>query len=159
MTWTTLWMVMINTSFWLVCCFGMAWFVRILPKSIYKTNNFFFKERSFEKRLYKILHTARWKDNLPEWGKILNFEKKNLKKDLSLDYIDRFILETCYAEIGHLGMAVFGFACILVNPSSYALMALIFAVINVFIQIPFILIQRYNRPRLIRLRLKYTLKQ
>lgn len=155
MTWMTVWMFLINTSFWFVCCFGMAWIVRAVPKSLYNQSRWFFKEKFFERCLYKKINIASWKDKLPEWGKFLNFEKKNLKKELSIEYIDKFILETYYAEIGHLGIAVFGFACILVNPSSYALMALIFAIVNFLIQIPFILIQRYNRPRLIRLRLKY----
>jgi len=153
---TTIWMTLINTSFWLICCFGMAWIVRVFPKSLYEPNNCFFKEKAFEKQLYKAIRIAKWKDRLPEWGKILGFEKKNLNKDLQAQYLDRFILETCYAEVGHLGMALLGFACIAVNPNSYFLMALICALVNVVIQIPFILIQRYNRPRLLRIRVKYS---
>ncbi len=53
-----------------------------------------------------------------------SFEKKHFNKELSLKYVDKFILETYYAEMGHLGMAIFGFACILVNPSNYALILL-----------------------------------
>jgi glycosyl-4,4'-diaponeurosporenoate acyltransferase len=89
------------------------------------------------------------RSKLPEWGKLFNFEKKNLRRDIDLDYINRFILETCYSEIGHLGMALIGFTCILINPGSYFNMALILSCINLVIQIPFILIQRYNRPRII----------
>lgn len=100
----------------------------------------------------------KWKDKLPEWGKVWNFEKKNLNKELSLKYVDKFILETYYAEIGHLGMAIFGFACILVNPTDYALMAFICSIINLIIQIPFCIIQRYNRPRLVRLKLRLEYK-
>ena len=87
-----------------------------------------------------------------------NFEKKHLNKVLSLKYVDKFIFETYYAEMGHIGMAIFGFAYILVNPSDYALMAFISSIINLIIQIPFCLIQRYNRPRLIRLKLKLKLR-
>jgi glycosyl-4,4'-diaponeurosporenoate acyltransferase len=148
----TLWMIIINTLFWLVVCFGTAYSVRVFPNSWYGSTCWFFKEKLFERKVYRTIRIAKWKDKLPEWGRLLNFEKKNLKKDINLEYIDRFILETCYAEIGHLGMAVLGFACIFVNPRSHALMALILAIINLVIQIPFILIQRYNRPRLLRIR-------
>jgi glycosyl-4,4'-diaponeurosporenoate acyltransferase len=133
----------------------MAYLVRIFPDSWYDSNRWLLKEKRFERRVYQVIHIARWKDKLPEWGRLLHFEKKSLRRDINLEYIDRFILETCYAEIGHAGMAILGFACILVNPRSYALMALILALLNVAIQIPFILIQRYNRHRLVKLRALY----
>lgn len=153
MPWFTLWMIIVNTTFWLVCCFGSAWVVhKLLPSSVYGKMGWFFKERSFEKRFYHLIYLTKWKDKLPEWGKVWNFEKNHLKQELSLEYVERFILETYRAEIGHIGMAVFGFACILVNPRDYAQMAIICSVINVFVQIPFCLIQRFNRPRLVRLR-------
>lgn len=154
MNWFTLWMIVINTSFWLVCCFGVAYLVRLIPESLYIKNQWFFKEHPFEKKLYKILRLNKWKDRLPEWGKVWHFEKKNLDKELSLKYVDQFILETKYSEIGHLGMAVAGFACVLVNPGDYVVMAFSCSIINLFIQMPFCLIQRYNRPRLLRLKLR-----
>jgi len=49
----------------------------------------FFKEYKIEKKLYKTAYLRKWKDKLPEWGKVWNFEKKNLKKELDLNYIDR----------------------------------------------------------------------
>lgn len=152
MTWFTWYMILINTLFWFICCFGTAFLVRKIPTSFYEKNQWFFKERKIEKKLYKKIYLKKWKDKLPEWGKIWNFEKKNLKKELDLNYIDTFILETKYAEIGHLVMAILGFACIIVNPSDYMMMALICSFVNVFVQLPFCFIQRYNRPRLVKLK-------
>jgi glycosyl-4,4'-diaponeurosporenoate acyltransferase len=153
-------MITINTIFWLSCCFGVGWFVhRLLPKSAFDKINYLFNEWSFEKRLYKIIYVARWKDKLPEWGSVWDFEKKHIPKELNLEYVERFILETHRAEIGHLGMAVLGFACVLVNPDENALMAIICSIINFVIQIPFCLIQRYNRPRLARLKLRLANKE
>ncbi|HWK23816.1 MAG TPA: hypothetical protein VNS08_12365 [Ureibacillus sp.] len=159
MTWFTLWMVVINTSFWLILCFGFAFLVRYFPKSFYEKNQWFFKEYRFEKKIYKRIQVDKWKDKLPEWGSVFKFEKKNLNQNLSISYINTFILETKYAEIGHLGMAILGFACILVNPSDYAMMAIICSTINFIIQIPFCLIQRYNRPRLNRIKLRLENKE
>ena len=159
MTWMTVWLTLVNTAFWLACCFGFAWGVRLIPKSIYEKSTWFFNERAYEKRFYKLIKIERWKDKLPEMGKLLNFEKKHLKKELDLDYVNKFIQETYYAEFGHLCMAIFGFACILVNPSDYALMALICSIVNFIVQIPFCLIQRYNRPRLLRLKRRLEYKE
>jgi len=156
MSWFTFWMIVINTSFWLICCFGTAWLIhRVFPSSIYEKINWLFKERSFEKRFYQMIFLPKWKDKLPEWGKVWNFEKSHLKQELNLDYVNRFILETYRAEIGHIGMAVLGFACVLANPRDYAQMAIICSILNVVVQIPFCLIQRYNRPRLVRLKVRF----
>ncbi|MDO3411321.1 hypothetical protein QWJ34_16265 [Saccharibacillus sp. CPCC 101409] len=146
------WMIVINTLYWLVCCLGTAHAVRFLPGSWYEKNDWFFAERSFERKLYKKVRIDRWKDRLPEGGGLWKFQKKTLHEKITLEYADKFILETKYGEVGHLAMAILGFACIGVNPGDYALMAFMCAGINLIVQIPFCLIQRYNRPRLIRLR-------
>ncbi len=149
-------MIVINTTFWLIVCFGMAYGVRLIPCSFYEKNTWLFHERSYEKRFYKKIQLSRWKDKLPEWGDVFNFEKKNLHKELNKNYLNKFILETYYAEVGHIGMGIVGFTCIVVNPESFARFALICSSVNLVVQIPFCLIQRYNRPRLTRLRDKYT---
>ena len=158
MSWFTLWMIVINTSFWLVICFGLAFLVRVVPEEYYYKLQWLFKKRGFEDKLYQFIHMSKWKDKLPEMGKVFNFEKKNLSKELDLAYINQFIRETYYAEMGHLAMAVLGFACILVNPSEYAGMALICSVVNLLVQLPFCLIQRYNRPRLLSLKARLERK-
>ncbi|NGZ77912.1 glycosyl-4,4'-diaponeurosporenoate acyltransferase CrtO family protein [Saccharibacillus alkalitolerans] len=152
------WMIVINTIFWLVCCLGTAHLVRFLPKSWYEKNDWFFAERPFERELYKRIRLERWKDKLPEGGGLWKFQKKNLNRELTLEYADKFISETKYGEVGHLGMAILGFACIWINPGEYALVFLICAIVNVMVQIPFCLIQRYNRPRLLRLRSRLARK-
>ncbi|MFG6149341.1 glycosyl-4,4'-diaponeurosporenoate acyltransferase CrtO family protein [Halobacillus sp. B23F22_1] len=47
----------------------------------------------------------------------------------------------------------FGIAWDYVNPSGQVKMALISSIVNFIIQIPFCLIQRYNRPRLFTIKL------
>ncbi|QHA91008.1 hypothetical protein [Bacillus sp. N1-1] len=152
----TVWMIVINTTFWLVVCFGLAYGVRLIPRSFYEKNTWVFHERSYEKRFYKKIQLSLWKDKLPEWGNVFNFEKKNLHTELNKEYLNKFILETYYAEVGHIGMGIVGFACIVVNPEGFTRFALICSSVNLVVQIPFCLIQRYNRPRLIRLRDKFT---
>lgn len=125
MTAFTLWMIVSNTAFWLIVCFGSAYAVRYLPDSWYKAS--YFEEKPLERRLYRTLRINSWKDRLPEWGSVFHFEKKNLREDLDLVYLRRFIMETYYSESGHSMMAVLGFGCLLLNPASYSGMALMLA--------------------------------
>ena len=58
------------------------------------------------------------------------------------------IQETCAAELTHLLAAVAGLWCLHLWPGAGGItVAAVFALINM----PFILIQRYNRPRFLRL--------
>lgn len=136
-------MIIINTSFWLILNYGVAFVSPLLPKRIFR-DNFFFKEKSFERKLYKSIRINRWKDKVPA----VNSTLKSFKNERTTDYLDQVIMQTYYAEFGHVTIAVLGFLCIVINPNDYFLMALICAIVNFFIHIPFCLIQRYNRPRL-----------
>ena len=59
------------------------------------------------------------------------------------------IQETCIAEFVHIVLFVLGFGCVLIWEGPGGWMAA--AVYNLLGNVPFILIQRYNRPRLQRL--------
>lgn len=142
-------MITINTLFWFILNYGVAYGTRLLPKKFFQ-NNFFFKERSYEGNLYKSIRIKKWKDKLPA----VNATLKNMKSNLTPEYLDKIIMHTYYAEFGHLLIAVLGFLCILLNPNDYFLMAFSFSVLNFFIHIPFYLIQRYNRPRLLKLKFR-----
>lgn len=143
----TLYMILINTTFWLILNYGIAYGSHLLPKVIFQ-NNFFFREKSFERNLYKTIKISKWKDKLPA----VNSTLKKLKIQLNSQYFNKVIMQTYYAEFGHLAIAILGFLCILVNPNEYFLMALICSIVNFFIHIPFCLIQRYNRPRLLKMK-------
>ena len=148
MTFTFL-MIAGNTAFWIACCFLPAYAVRKLPTAIYRLP-LFMKSTAFEQRIWKVLRVPRWKDHLPEWGHVFHFQKRSLQT-ISPAYIERFIQETKYAELGHVAMAILGFLCIPLNPPSQFTMALCCALVNMCIQLPFCIIQRYNRPRLLRI--------
>ncbi|MDW0109755.1 glycosyl-4,4'-diaponeurosporenoate acyltransferase CrtO family protein [Sporosarcina aquimarina] len=140
-------MIIINTSFWLILNYGVAYGSRLLPKVIFQ-NNFFFKEKSFERQLYKSIRINTWKDKLPA----MNSTLKNLKSELTPGYLDKVFMQTYYAEFGHLTIAILGFLSIVVNPHEYFMLAFICSIVNFFIHIPFCLIQRYNRPRIVKVK-------
>ena len=103
-----------------------------------------FQERAFEKKLYKKLRVRKWKKRLPT----LNPEDFDLK-NRSLEEI---IQVTCQAEIVHE----------LIMPLSFVpvVFSLWFGSLGVFVVTSclsclfdslFVIMQRYNRPRLMRL--------
>lgn len=98
-----------------------------------------------EMRFYeRVCCIRKWKDHIPTAGP---FDKRRLKSNI-IDYFSLFILKTVRAEIAH-ALCIIAAMSILVSspiPMSHT-MALFFLMIN----IPCIMIQRYNRPRLERI--------
>jgi len=146
-------MLGVSIMFWTALNICVQIGVRFLPKWILNPYRPVFKERLFEHRLYKFLGVSRWKDKLPELGATVGFSKRQLRRPDSPKYLSRFIRETCIAELGHFATAVVGFSYILfVWIWSAALGFFVFvSILDFFVQMLFVIIQRYNRPRLRRL--------
>ena len=149
-------MTALNIVFWTACNFGVAFLVRCLPRRLFSWGRAFYRELRFEKRLYRMLGVNRWKDHLPEAGGLAGFSKRNLAGELTLPYVETFLLETCIAEVGHLAIGILGycsvgFAWLLPDPYPYIPLFLGFATLDLVVQLLFVIIQRYNRPRLMRL--------
>jgi glycosyl-4,4'-diaponeurosporenoate acyltransferase len=96
----------------------------------------------------KNLKINEWKDRLPQHIGKDGFSKAHLT-DLSLEYLDEFIMETCRGEWDHRMCCLYAVISLLINPF---LFGLLFALIPLLINLPFIAIQRYNRFRLQTLR-------
>ena len=102
-----------------------------------------------EGRIYEKLHIRRWHKKLPDMSRILPWAipaKKLEGRDLQR--LPEMIRETCVAELTHWLLCLAGLYCLrLWRGVGGTVMALL----NVLGNLPFILIQRYNRPRLKRL--------
>ncbi len=103
-----------------------------------------FKERRFEKSLYKILKVHKWKKFFPTYDKTaFDFRGKGLEEILGA---------TCQAEIVHEIMFLLSFLPLfMIIPYGRALVFVITSVGCALIDSVFIIIQRYNRPRLLKL--------
>lgn len=118
------------------------------PDSIYEKKDHWFRlldledEGHFYDRIFRI---KKWKDILPDGGQIntYGFEKNKIRKDI--EFVRKFYLETKRAEAIHWGGMMTSFLFLLVHPFPVSIVVLGFAWI---LDIPFIMIQRYNRPRL-----------
>ena len=81
---------------------------------------------------------------------------KRVSAKSTAEDIDRLLKETCVAEAVHLTVCVFAFGVCFISEALWGVLIwLAFTLIN----IPFILIQRYNRPHLKRLMGKMLLRE
>lgn len=110
-------------------------------------NRWWFREKKFEARLYKILHVKNWKKHVPTY----NEESFDIRKHS----IEEIIQVTCQSEIVHEINMVLSFVPVIFTVWFGALLAfLITSCVAFCFDSIFVILQRYNRPRLIRL-LKY----
>lgn len=107
-------------------------------------NLWWFNERKFEKNLYKILCVKHWKNIMPTYDKS-SFDIKNKS-------IPEILGATCQAEVVHEIMLILAFLpLLLIIPYGKILVFTISSVICALIDCVFIIIQRFNRPRLKRI--------
>lgn len=94
----------------------------------------------------RVLRIHRWKDRLPEAGGLFagGVSKRELTS-LDDDGLEAFVRETRRAELGHWWAMACSPLFILWNPPLASVLLLAYGVL---VNLPFILIQRYNRLRI-----------
>ena len=125
----------------------IALFINKLPKKWFDNESFIFKTYKWEKKFYEKLGIKKWKDKIPELGSLGNFSKSKIENPNSSAYIKQFIIESKVGECVHFLGMIFGFLLLIV-PNFRLFIALPVSIINVFMNIPSLLILRYNRPKL-----------
>lgn len=135
---------------WILIHFGAGYLAHHLPGGVLAALPLVNRSYRWEVsgRLYTWLGIRTWKDHLPEAGDFYagGFSKRNLRSRDPV-YLQRFVLETSRAEFSHWltwGMALTFFVW---NPWQVGVVMLIYGAI---VNLPCILIQRYNRVRLMR---------
>lgn len=141
------------------CCIYLAlmgiisFFVgRLLPKRWFHPDRFPYRSYPFERngRVYERLKIRSWQNKVPDMSRIV--PKLMPAKRLTGDYkekLPRMIQETCVAELIHSILCFTGFYCVWLWPGAGGLTVAVLHAL--FLNLPFILIQRYNRPRLMKL--------
>lgn len=110
----------------------------------YNYNNWWFSQKPFEQKIYKFLKVKSWKEKVPSW--------KPDAFSLKHDTLDNIAISMCNAELVHEIIVILSFIPILFS-IKYGVPA-IFIFTSIFaaaIDIIFVIIQRYNRPRIIKL--------
>ena len=96
----------------------------------------------------KVLKIKKWKDKLPQFVTKNGFSKRSLSKRLDREYIEKFMFETCRAEWNHLMCCMYFIISFFINTW---VNAIIFSVVPIVVNLPFLFIQRFNRIRLYKL--------
>lgn len=133
---------------------GLLFFIagRMISRTTLPCEGGIFRCFDFEQggKIYEKLGVRHWQNKVPDMSRILPFFMP--KKKLDSDYAQKLpgmIQETCIAELIHLLHALFGLYCIRLWPSFGGI---IFALVNIALfNLPFIVIQRFNRPRLLKI--------
>lgn len=124
---------------------------RLLPYRWFPWDRFPYQSWPFEKegRIYLKLKINKWHKKVPDMSRIFKklFPAKSLE-DCTADKLRQLISETCVAEFVHGVLCVIGWLLGRVwKGRGVKALTWLYVLANQ----PFILIQRYNRPRLVRM--------
>ncbi|MDO4618405.1 MAG: hypothetical protein Q4B31_02660 [Clostridia bacterium] len=156
---TTIFITIINVLFWLFTFYGFSNMIVGLPKKlqlkIFDPDRKFYKVSKKEMEFYRKIKLPKWKDKLPQ-RRNTDFEKHHLPEVVDEKYLITYIYVTCRAEVIHYAIAAFGFVSLLFSlfEENTKLWFWIYFAISFVMgigNIPFSMIQRYNRHRLSRL--------
>jgi len=146
------WAVAIDFAIWLVVHVAGSVSVSRLNPTSFDPRSWLYRARSWERsgQIYQdVFRIRRWKGLLPDGAAVSKsgFRKKHLSSS-DIPYIQRFVLETCRAELTHWVILVFAPLFFLWNDWRVGVVMIIYGVAA---NAPCIMAQRYNRVRLERI--------
>lgn len=131
---------------------GVALFVlgRLLPKRWFNYRSFPYRSWKMEAdgKIYTKIKIQRWQQLLPDMSRIFRtlMPPKKIDHWLSDAELNRMLRETCIAEFIHVMLCITSLEILDILPGVPG--AALYAIYVLLGNLPFILIQRYNRPRL-----------
>ena len=147
------WIILLDIAAWFIFHMGISLGCMKIPDAWYAKTESFFQSFAWEEngelwqRLFRIKAGKR---KLPEGSSIIksSYNKKQLH-GTDKQTFEKFIIETKRAELTHWLLMPPAFVFFIWNPLWAGIVMVIYACV---VNIPFILIQRYNRPRLVRVK-------
>jgi glycosyl-4,4'-diaponeurosporenoate acyltransferase len=145
--------VVIDFVAWFVIHMAVALSLVRVPLKHFNWNHWLFCPRRWEKggKIYQdLFRIKKWKIHLPDgagFSKGRGFPKKKLQ-GRSIAYLTAFVRETCRAELTHWITILFAPLFFLWNPFFVGWIMIVYAALA---NLPFIMVQRYNRCRLARI--------
>lgn len=126
--------------------FLMRILVGTLTNAIFKNNvdynAFWFKPRKFEKKLYKLLRVRKWTRKIPTYSPDTFNTKKHSWEEIAK--------ATAQAEIVHEVIILFSFLpLLLIIPFGTPLVFVLTSVASALFDLIFVIVQRYNRPKIV----------
>jgi glycosyl-4,4'-diaponeurosporenoate acyltransferase len=146
-----LWMMLSFFLVWPLIQVSASWLCLLIPLEKLDFTKGLFKARKWESRKFYIraLKVGTWKKYLPDGAGVIKagFGKKHLA-GTDPAYLLRFLAESCRAELGHwLAILPFWVFALWSPPIVLPFMLLYALAVN----LPCIVTQRYNRPRIAQL--------
>ena len=146
-------MSLLNCILYIVISGIIIFFIgRFFPRKWIKEDRFPFKSFKWEKagKIYERLKIKKWKTKLPDASLIIGrffpkFLPKKRIEGAKKEKVSVLIKESCIAESTHFFSAIIGLYCAKLWRFWGAIISALWLTWNTL----FILIQRYNRPRLI----------
>ena len=123
----------------------------LLPRRWFHADRFPFRPQRWEHegKIYEKLAVQRWKDKLPDMSRFLPWlTQKQVSASISAAQAERLVQETFVAELVHDILAILTFGCVWIWPGWGLWLSIAYVLIG---HLPYIVIQRYNRPRLARM--------
>lgn len=145
------WAVVLGIAVWAVAGTLIGYAFHRMPVGRFTTDGPFTRLRGFERdgRVYeRRLHIRAWKDRLPEGGAWFDggFSKRQVG-GRSAAGLERFVAETRRAERTHWVVMALAPLFVLWSPPVLAVAMIVYGLLA---NLPCLLIQRYNRARLLR---------
>ncbi|MBQ8164863.1 MAG: hypothetical protein IJZ94_03520 [Clostridia bacterium] len=119
-------------------------FVFLFFRKKFNYSSFWFIPKNFEKNLYKILNVKKWKTKVPAYD--------SDEYSLETHTVEEVIMNMCHAEVVHEVLSITSYLPIIggLAISHWGVLVLTSFVFSCC-HLIFVIIQRYNRPRIVRL--------
>lgn len=122
---------------------AVGYIVNAIMKNKADHKNVWFREKGFEDKLYKLIRVQKWKKFIPTYDPDTFDARKRTVNEL--------IGASCQAEIVHEVIMLLSLLPIaLIRFWGSAAAFIITSVLSMLIDCVFVILQRYNRPRLVR---------
>ena len=129
---------------------------RMMPKRWFRYDAIPYRSARFEKEgaIYNKLNIKSWQNKVPDMSRIFPklMPAKRLGSKTDAETLKTMLQETCIAELTHGVLCFTGLHFVSIWQGAGGI---VLAVLNMLGNLPFILIQRYNRPRLAKLLRRY----
>ena len=137
-------------------CIIFVFVLEFMPKKLFDANKKIFHVFKFENKFYEKMKIKKWKEKIPTIKSVKTGFDKTKIISKSPDYLLQFLTENCKAETGHAISILWGLISIIIAifilPKHMVLTVwLPVVILNTLFHYGPIAIQRYIRPRLLRL--------
>lgn len=123
-----------------------------LPRRWFRGDAFPFRSFGWERdgQIYRKIGIHRWKDKVPDMSKICgDMVRKEVASRPTAESLETLVAESCVAECVHFFLILLSLAVLAIYPGAGGWIVWGLCVLG---NLPFMLIQRYNRPRLLKMR-------